>query len=211
MVKQSRALVTRDAIVRGAASVFRERGYGLASISDIASAAGMTKGALYFHFASKDELARAVIEEQHTRTMEASAEIVAEGRPALETMVLLSRSLAYQLLEDPVVQAGIRLTTDVSTSADPVSKPYEDWFGATEELFRRAIDEGDVAPTVDPAMLAHFLSPAYTGVQLVSETLTGRADLLQRVRELWIVLLPGIVPAARFEALRGLPDLIARA
>src|SRR5690242_6121155 len=121
MVTQPRALVTRDAIVRGAAAVFRERGYGLASIADIASAAGMTKGALYFHFDSKDALARAVIEEQHRRTMAASAEIVAEGRPALETMVLLSRSLAHQLLEDPIVQAGIRLTTDVSTSAEPVS------------------------------------------------------------------------------------------
>lgn len=208
MVKQPRALVTRDAIVRGGAAVFRERGYGLASIADIASAAGMTKGALYFHFASKDELARAVIEEQHQRTMAASAEIVEEGRPALETIVLLSRSLAHQLLEDPIVQAGIRLTTDVSTSAEPVSEPYEDWFRTGEELFRRAIEEGDVAPSVDPVMLAHFLSPAYTGVQLVSETLTGRADLLQRVRELWIVLLPGIVPAERLDALRGLPDLI---
>ncbi|WP_348788738.1 ScbR family autoregulator-binding transcription factor [Leifsonia sp. NPDC080035] len=208
MVKQSRALVTRDAIVRGAAEVFRDRGYGLASIADIASAAGMTKGALYFHFASKDELARAVIHEQHQRTMAASAEIVAEGRPALETMVLLSRSLAHQLLEDPVVQAGIRLTTDVSTSAEPVVEPYEDWFRTGEELFRRGIEEGDVAPTVDPAMLGHFLSPAYTGVQLVSETLTGRADLLRRVRELWIVLLPGIVRAERLDALRGLADLV---
>ena len=209
MVTQPRALVTRDAIVRGAAAVFRERGYGLASIADIASAAGMTKGALYFHFDSKDALARAVIEEQHRRTMAASAEIIAEGRPALQTMVLLSRSLAHQLLEDPIVQAGIRLTTDVSTSAEPVSQPYEDWFRTGEELFRRGIDEGDVATTVDPGMLAHFLSPAFTGVQLVSETLTGRADLLQRVRELWIVLLPGIVRPERLDALRGLADLIA--
>jgi AcrR family transcriptional regulator len=208
MVTQPRALVTRDAILRGAAEVFGARGYGLASIADIASAAGLTKGALYFHFASKDELAFAVIAEQHRRTMAASAAVVAKGRPALETLILLCRSLAHQLLEDPVVQAGIRLTTDVATADEAVAGPYQDWFSSIEELVGRAIEEGDVAERVDPAVFARFASPAFTGVQLVSATLTSRADLLQRAREMWVVLLPGIVADGRLEALRGLPDLI---
>lgn len=208
MVTQSRALATRDAILRGAAEVFGARGYGLASISDIAKAAGLTKGALYFHFASKDELAVAVIAEQHRRTMEASAAILAEGRPALESLVLLSGSLGRQLLEDPVVEAGIRLTTDLGTADQAIVEPYEDWFRAIEELTRKAIGEGDVSERVDPAMFAHLLSPAFTGVQLVSATLNGRADLLQRIRELWIVLLPGIVADGRLDALRTLPELV---
>ncbi|CAM5378394.1 ScbR family autoregulator-binding transcription factor [Leifsonia shinshuensis] len=208
MVTQSRALATRDAILRGAAEVFGARGYGLASIADIAAAARLTKGALYFHFTSKDELALAVIADQHRRTMEASAAILAEGRPALESLVLLSRSLGRQLLEDPVVQAGIRLTTEIGTPEQPVTEPYEDWFRSIEELTRRAIEEGDVSERVDPAMFAHLLSPAFTGVQLVSAALTGRADLLQRIRELWIVLLPGIVADGRLDALRTLPDLV---
>ena len=208
MVSQSRARVTRAAILRGAAEVFGARGYGLASIADIAAAAGLTKGALYFHFASKDELAYAVITEQHRRTMAASNAILAEGRPALETLILLCRALAQQLLEDPIVQAGIRLTTDVASADHPIVEPYEDWFAAIEELMRRAIAEGDVADSVDPAVFAHFASPAFTGVQLVSATLTARADLLQRVREMWVVLLPGLAAEGRIDALRELPDLI---
>lgn len=208
MVTQPRALATRDAILRGAAEVFGDRGYGLASIADIAAAAGLTKGALYFHFASKDELAFAVIAEQHRRTMTASAAIVAEGRPALETLILLCRSLAHQLLEDPVVQAGIRLTTDVASADRAVAGPYRDWFTAIEELVARAIEEGDIAARVDPVVFARFVSPAFTGVQLVSATLTSRADLLQRAREMWVVMLPGIVAEGRLDALRGLPDLI---
>ncbi|WP_426625195.1 ScbR family autoregulator-binding transcription factor [Leifsonia sp. McL0607] len=208
MVSQPRALVTRDAILRGAAEVFGARGYGLASIADIAAAAGLTKGALYFHFTSKDELAFAVIAEQHRRTMAASAAILAEGRPALETLILLSRNLGRQLLEDPVVQAGILLTTEVASAGHPIAEPYEDWFAAIEELIRQAIVEGDVAASVDPTVFAHFASPAFTGVQLVSATLTARADLLQRVREMWIVLLPGIVAEGRLDALRALPELI---
>ena len=49
MVQQARAQATRDAIVLGAAKVFERNGYGLASISDIAAASSVTKGALYFH------------------------------------------------------------------------------------------------------------------------------------------------------------------
>ncbi len=208
MARQTRALATRDAIVAGAAAVFDRRGYGLASIAEIAEEAGVTKGALYFHFASKDDLARAVIDEEHRRAMTAAAEVLQEGRPALETMVLLCRGLGRQLLTDPVVKAGIRLTTDVSSFERPIADPYRDWLRTTEELLGRAIEEGDVAPGVDPAMVAHLLVPAFTGVQLVSETLTDRADLLQRVAELWAVLIPGIAAPERLEALRRLPALV---
>ncbi|GAA2047553.1 ScbR family autoregulator-binding transcription factor [Leifsonia soli] len=208
MVKQERAQVTRGTIVSGAAAVFGRRGYGLASIADIAAEAGVTKGALYFHFPSKDELARAVITEQHRRTMVAAAEVVEQGLPGLETVVRLSAVLAHQLLTDPVVQAGIRLTTDVSMFDPPVTEPYEDWLRTTEALFRQAAEEGDLRPDLDPGMLASVVVPAYTGVQLVSETVARRADLLERLRDLWTVLLPGIVPPGELERLRRLPDLI---
>lgn len=208
MVKQERAQVTREAIVAGAAAVFGRRGYGLASIADIAVEAGVTKGALYFHFASKDELARAVIDEQHRRTMEAAGEVIEEGRPGLESMMALSVVVTRQLFADPVVQAGIRLTTDVTLFDPPVVAPYEDWVRIIEDLFRRAAEEGDLRPELDPGMLARVVVPAYTGVQLVSELLSHRSDLMERLRELWAVLLPGIVPVSEWERLRSLPELI---
>ncbi len=210
MVQQARAQATRDAIILGAAKVFERNGYGLASISDIAAASSVTKGALYFHFQSKDELAHAVIRQQHELSFSAGATVLEQGRPALESMLLLCASLGRQLVSDPVVQAGIRLTTEVSNFERPVADPYKDWLNTFEDLARRAIDEGDIVATVAPAMLAHFIIPSYTGVQLVSATLAGRADLLQRIREMWIILLPGIVPAERYEQLKGLSDLIPR-
>lgn len=208
MVKQARAQATRDAIILGAAETFERSGYGLSSIADIATASSVTKGALYFHFQSKDDIARAVIDEQHERAFASGSEIMAKKLPALQTMVLLCAGLAQQLLTDPVVKAGIRLTTDRSGFEQPVNGPYDDWLRAVEDLTVRGIAEGDIVATVDPSMFAHFLIPAFTGVQLVSETLSDRADLLQRVRELWIVLLPGIVPPERYEALSTLPLLV---
>lgn len=64
MARQERAVRTRRAILEAAAAVFDERGYEAATIADILARAGVTKGALYFHFCSKQELAQGVLDEQ---------------------------------------------------------------------------------------------------------------------------------------------------
>lgn len=58
MARQERAIRTRRALLVAAAEVFDEVGYEAATISDVLKKSGMTKGALYFHFTSKEELAQ---------------------------------------------------------------------------------------------------------------------------------------------------------
>ena len=70
VAQQERARVTRATVIEGAARTFERLGYGNASLTDIAETAAVTKGALYFHFKSKEELAKAVIDEQHARVRE---------------------------------------------------------------------------------------------------------------------------------------------
>ena len=47
---------------------------------------------------------------------------------------------------------------------------------------------------IAPELLARFIIPAFTGVQLVSEAFTERSDLIERVHEMWQVLLTAISP-----------------
>src|SRR5437763_2127333 len=54
---------TRRALLDSAAAAFVEHGFADASLDDIARAARLTKGALYHHFTSKQDLLRAVFEE----------------------------------------------------------------------------------------------------------------------------------------------------
>ncbi len=65
MPAQERAIRTRQNIMLAAATVFNERGYKAATIADILTTAGVTKGALYFHFPSKDDLAQEVLATQN--------------------------------------------------------------------------------------------------------------------------------------------------
>lgn len=58
-LKKSEA--TRERILDAAARVFRDQGYAGARLSDIAAAAGLQAGSLYYHFDSRDELVEEVL------------------------------------------------------------------------------------------------------------------------------------------------------
>lgn len=60
---QQRAIKTRASVLTAAALEFADRGYAGASINSIIANSTSTKGALYFHFSSKEALAEAVLED----------------------------------------------------------------------------------------------------------------------------------------------------
>lgn len=200
MVKQDRAIATRRQIVRGAAEQFDRAGYEGASLNEIVDQSGLTKGALYFHFKSKDDLAAVVIEEQHRISMNAVAAITGTDAPALEQIVMLAHEMGREIIDDPIVRAGIRLTLEMSASTGP-AKPYLDWIDSCAKVFQAAINEGDICDTVDATELAHYFVSAFTGVQLVSNVLTQRCDLETRLDQMLTFLLTSIVPPRRRQRL----------
>src|SRR5919199_5407506 len=54
----------REELIEAAAEVFAERGFQAASVDEIAERAGFSKGAVYWHFDSKDDLFFALLEER---------------------------------------------------------------------------------------------------------------------------------------------------
>ncbi len=67
---------TRARLLKAAGQVFAERGYDRASLDDVAAAAGLTKGAVYSSFASKDELFYALMRERIGERLDLVAEAV---------------------------------------------------------------------------------------------------------------------------------------
>jgi AcrR family transcriptional regulator len=59
----ARSARTRGALLRAARELFAEKGFAATGREEIAERAGVTRGALYHHFASKTELAAAVVEQ----------------------------------------------------------------------------------------------------------------------------------------------------
>jgi len=77
---QQRKEETRARILGSAASVFARRGYDAATVEEITAECGIAKGALYGHFASKEELFRTVLVDHVGRRI---AETVARVEPDL--------------------------------------------------------------------------------------------------------------------------------
>lgn len=201
MARQARAVATRQQIVVCAAQIFDRLGYYGGRVDEIVDCARITKGALYFHFGSKDGLAQSIIREQRG-IAEASTEAIAAAEvSALEQAVMLCHEMARQIITDPIVRAGIRLTVELGSSgADSgPSDPYSAWTDGCTRLIERAIEQGDVADTVSAQVLARHLICVVAGAQSMSRMRTFFGDLDRRVDEMWAVLLPGIVPAARHD------------
>src|SRR6059058_1167580 len=71
----------RDAMLDAAAEVFTERGYRGATVEAILERAGLSKGAFYWHFESKDELMLAVLAERVERPVKELIEMLRDAPP----------------------------------------------------------------------------------------------------------------------------------
>ncbi|MFI5802002.1 ScbR family autoregulator-binding transcription factor [Streptomyces sp. NPDC051561] len=182
MVRQERAVRTREAILVAAAKVFDEVGYKAATISQILEKSGQSKGALYFHFQSKEELAQAVLSNQ----LAAVPEVEDEGI-VLQRVVDESLLLAHLLRSgDPLVRGSIRLTIDRGTMRDELDRkvPMQAWVDRGVELFEAAKENGEVFAHTDVESVARMFVSGFTGVQMLSSILTGHEDITERVAEL---------------------------
>ncbi|MFF5257121.1 ScbR family autoregulator-binding transcription factor [Streptomyces leeuwenhoekii] len=189
-MKQERAVQTRESLLRAAAEVFDEFGYSGASINRILKRAGLTAGALYFHFDSKEDLARAVMNSQPETIV---PWLDSRG---LQRLVDLTLNWARRLQVDPLLRAGVRLTNEQTSFGLQDASPYEQWVEIMAECLRDAHERGELQAGVEPGEVAAFVVEACTGMQMFSAVVSGRKDLMERVTRMWRLLLPGIaVPA----------------
>jgi AcrR family transcriptional regulator len=70
---------TRSLLIDAAEAVFGEKGFLAATLDDIASAAGYTKGAIYKHFSTKEDLFLAVSERYWRRYFDNFTEVMADA------------------------------------------------------------------------------------------------------------------------------------
>ncbi|MFJ9419877.1 ScbR family autoregulator-binding transcription factor [Streptomyces sp. NPDC101227] len=190
MVQQDRAIRTRRLILEAAASVFDDHGYDRATIAEVLERAGVTKGALYFHFASKEQLALAVLDEH-------VLDIAVEPQQIkLQEFVDVTQVLAYRLRSDPIQRGAARLAVEQGSNHLDRKRSMISWTHFVEEKLGEARDCGELLKSVVVRESAELYVGAFAGVQLMSQTLANRADLNSRLTILHQHALPSIaVPA----------------
>lgn len=113
MARQERATRTRGLLLEAAAAVFAEAGYAHASLTDISRRAGVSSGALHFHFSTKQDLAQAVEDAAVAAVDELTGTVPGGAGRTLEALAEATSSLVGRLSQDAVLRAGFALGADV--------------------------------------------------------------------------------------------------
>jgi TetR/AcrR family transcriptional repressor of nem operon len=147
---------TRLAILAAATRLFKKKGYTGVSIDAIADAAGLTSGALYSQFASKQELFNAVLDVELGVVAKRWAQLRHGGKDALDAAIQSYLSLPHRANAGggcPV--AG--LTVDAARCGKSVRAAYEKHFTGVVEQLREALGRSADAAGREPLFAFYAL------------------------------------------------------
>lgn len=200
MARQERAVRTRKSILDAAGEVFAEHGYAGATIYDVYSRCGVTKGAFYFHFASKVELAQAVLDEQVSGQIGYLEVPPGERTVKFQEVLDMGLLVAHRLTFDRMLQGSIRLAVD---QVHEINRrvPYQAWIGVHRRMLTEADERGELLPDVNIPDAAQMIVGAFSGVQLMSEVMSDRSDLEERIAVLYRGLARVLATPATYEQL----------
>ncbi|QLL06552.1 TetR/AcrR family transcriptional regulator [Mycobacterium vicinigordonae] len=203
MARQVRSEVTRRKILDAAIDVFSEVGYAAAGWGTIIERTGMTKGALYHHFDSKEALASDIIDEGSAILLAAFGNVCGSASPALENMIHGTFAVTYVVSSDKTARAAEQLIGALSGFNEAAGRCCTNWVAAMTAEAQRAIAEGDLREDVDPQSLSEAVVGAMFGTRMLTIAMTrsrtgeGLAkELNEQLTQLWMLLLPGVAAEA---------------
>lgn len=163
-MKQERAVLTRGRLLRGAAGEFARQGYAGTSLQDVCHAAGVSMGALTFHFSSKYALAEAVAEAGAAETREAVTQVAKWETGPLLAVARLTCDLAALLALSPVVRATARLEEELGAA---VGGWRAVWRPAVGDLLERARMLEELTAGVEADIVAQLTERLLLGAAAV--------------------------------------------
>lgn len=165
MPRQSKekAEATRLSILDAAELVFDAKGVSGATLEGIAAAAGLTRGAIYWHFDDKQSLLEALLQRRIAPLIEQFENgLHASSTPDVAALILQTDSVLRQLLGDPASLRVCRimlLKCEYLSEAHPIKREQERLFiaitSALECYFKRLkLQQGTDWPDISPAIAA---------------------------------------------------------
>lgn len=174
MVRRTKdeALATREALLDAAERVFCASGVTSATLGDVASAAGVTRGAVYWHFRDKGELFGAMCS-RATLPLQSRLEQAADGDgdDAIATLHAVSVQAMREIALNPRTRAVLEILLCKSErlpqpadGAPQIDEMDRQCANALERIIVRAIVQGHLSADTDSHLAAHLLQTFFHGV-----------------------------------------------
>jgi TetR/AcrR family transcriptional repressor of nem operon len=164
---------TSQRILDVAERLVQTRGFNGFSYADIAATLGITKASLHYHFPTKAELGRRLIERYESRFLEALAAIDRSGVDAREMLRRYATIYVDVLRANRMCLCGM-LASDYATLAKPVKDGVKHFFDSNEEWLTRVLEAGREAGTLrfagPPAVVAQSLVGSLEGAMMLARS-----------------------------------------
>lgn len=159
MVRKTKeeALLTRNQLLDAAEALFSEQGVAKTSLHEIAESAGLTRGAVYWHFDNKGDLLKAMWERIAGPLRDSfDSEEVQYGESPLDRIRLKASYRARIIEENPRVRALMTIlmlrcefTEETSSATDYFMGEREHGYACIRDDIQLAIANGQIAPDTD--------------------------------------------------------------
>ena len=166
---QQRSEETRSKIIVSAVKLFSAKGYNIASVDDICADAGISKGAFYHHFKSKQDLFLALLDgwlETIDNAIEASRD-----KTVPETFMQITEAFPYIFA---TANEGLPMFLEFWLQASRDEKiwqasvkPYRRYHKYFTNLIKKGVDEGSFVE-VDPELTSRMIISTAMGLLLQS-------------------------------------------
>jgi len=209
MVLQARAEATRRRIIDSAVDLFDELGYGETGLADVLQRAGVSKGAFYYHFDSKEAVASAIIDEFRRRISAAIRNRSDPSEPALESMIVATFTSAAMLHADKTVRIGNQLLQALGQVSSVAAPIYAEWTEFFVGSLAQAVESVEVRDGVDAREAAEALWAGVVGCHLLSAAIGD--DSSARLARAWRAMVRATVPENLFAHYDALLEKVSTA
>ena len=164
--KAHQSAETREGIISAALRLFAERGFASASIAEITEAAGITKGAIYWHFDSKDALFKAILDQIRHDWQDAVRNPLQRESDPLRKIELLFDQYALFLKREPEVCLFLQrvLLESEGDYAKQVARVFDRTQVFVAAILEDAKRAGQLDSQLDSAIAARTILISLTGV-----------------------------------------------
>lgn len=166
MMKQERAKATRAELLQAAGEAFSQLTYTDAKLTDVLARTKVGKGALYFHFSSKQELAWAVIKTGREQLSETAMQALARSGTPQERLLELVDSIAKLLVSSDIARGALTLSMQRAPElAEVAVDPFRLWQPIVHGLLATALVEGQLVEGVNLDTLTTIIISCFMGLK----------------------------------------------
>jgi len=165
---------------------FWEHGYEGASLATLTEAMGISTTSMYATFGNKEELFRKVLERYTEGPSAYLAQALEEPTAlAVVTAILAGTVRTTTRPAHPNGCLGVQGALATSDSGREVRESLIAWrdngYSDVRERFRRAVEDGDLPPEADPALLGRYVTTLSFGIAVQAASGVGRDELQEMV------------------------------